>query len=157
MDTEGTADKFIERIVGKAKRYRGEIDSPLVVALWDYRGSFYGFDKEDDNRVLFGNGQRHGGVWVTGGKPRHPELAGVWMFRDLTVHAMVHSTAYLYQNPYHGSPLPEALWSLGYVLYGNDEISEWIDGKWLGELMMAVQDRKNLALHHSTYPPPTHP
>ena len=156
VDSEGIADKFIDRIVSKIRRYHHEIDGPLVVAVWDYRGQLGGFDKKDDNRIVFGSGQKHGGVWLKNDSPQHSELAGVWMFRGLAIQSSVHSTAYLYHNPYHSNPLPEVLRSIGYVLYGNEEISEWFEGKWLGELMMTVQDRQNLALYNSTYPPPTH-
>ena len=157
VDSVGIADKFIDRIVNKTRRYRRGLDAPLVIALWDHKGHFGGFDKEDDNRILFGYGQKHGGVWLNNGKGQHPELSAIWMFRGLAIQSTIHSTAYLHRNPYHDSPLPEVLQAIGYTCYSDDSISEWIDGKWLGELMMTEQDRQNLALHFSTYPPPTHP
>ena len=157
VDSQGIAGKFIHRIASKARRYRYNLDAPLVVAVWDYRGLFGGFDKENDNRILFGHGQKRGGVWLNNGKNQYAELAGMWMFRGLAIQSTAHSTAYLYRNPYQDSPLPEILQAIGYACYSGDKISEWIDGKWLGELMMTEQDRQNLALHFSTYPPPTHP
>ncbi len=157
VDTEGIADKCIDKIIEKTKRYRHEVDAPLVVALWDYRGLFGGFNREYDNRILFGHGQTNGGVWLNNKRSRYPELAGVWMFRGLVIQSTDYFTAYLYHNPYKDSPLPEALKSLGYARYDDEGIYRWIDGRRLGELLMTEQDRQNLALHHSTYPPPTHP
>ena len=155
VDTLGIIEKFKSRITGKASRYHGKLDAPLVIALWDNQGTIGGHEWNDDAQILFGDNQNRSGLWMDRNKPQYLDIAGVWVFRRLYVPSLLETVGYLYPNPLSNDPIPAALWDIGYAEYADTEIAQWIDGQWLGGLMMTEQERHDLTSR--TYPPATYP